>query len=391
MRGSITKRGDSWLIRFDVGYETDPKTGKQKRKQKSITFRGSRKEAEVKLTELLRTVHRNEYVEPTKMTVAEWLDEWLEMIESSGRRTPRTVETYASDIENHIKPKLGAIRMQNLQATDLQLYYNGLDLAGSTKQKHHTIIHSALEAAVRLGYLTRNVSTLVPDKPKKDESPDDLLDNCWNPSEVRKFLEAAKEEGIQAEAFYTLALGTGVRKGELCGLKWTDVDFKNNTVRVARTLQKPGADPVFGPPKNKQPRTITVAPMIMKLLQKHKLHQNEVKMKNRKRYNDHGLVFAKEWGELQSNRDGLGNPVQMNNIGQRQFAKLIKKAGVKKIKFHGMRHTFVTLALANGTQPHVVQRMLGHKLIEITLGIYGHVLPAMQEEAAEKMAALFMQ
>ncbi len=195
--------------------------------------------------------------------------------------------------------------MQNLQATDLQLYYNGLDLAGATKQKHHTIIHLALEAAVRLGYLTRNVSTLVPDKPK-DESPDDLLDNCWNPSEVRKFLQAAKEEGIQAEAFYTLALGTGVRKGELCGLKWTDVDFKNNTVRVARTLQKPGADPVFGPPNNKQPRTITVAPIIMKLLQRHKLYQNEVKMKNRKRYNDRGLVFAKEWGGAtkQSGRSG---------------------------------------------------------------------------------------
>lgn len=122
MRGSMTKRGDSWLIRFDVGYETDPTTGKQKRKQKSVTFRGSRKEADVKLTELLRSVHRNEYVEPTKMTFGEWLDEWLEMIESSGRRTPRTVETYASDIRNHIKPKLGAIRMQNLQATDLQLY-----------------------------------------------------------------------------------------------------------------------------------------------------------------------------------------------------------------------------------------------------------------------------
>lgn len=313
-------------------------------------------------------------------------DDW-----SSGRRTPRTIETYASDIKNHIKPKLGAIRMQNLQATDLQLYYNGLDLAGATKQKHHTIIHSALEAAVRLGYLTRNVSTLVPDKPKADQSPDDLGENCRTAGEVRKFLAVAKEEDIQAEAFYTLALGTGMRKGELCGLKWIDVDFKKNTIRVARTLQKPGLEPVFGPPKNKQPRTITVAPTIMKLLQKHKLHQSEIKMKNRNRYNDHGLVFAKEWSELQSTPDGLGNPLQMNNIGQRQFARLIKKAGVKKIKFHGMRHTFATLALASGTQPHVVQQMLGHKRIEITLGIYGHVLPNMQEEAAERMAALFMQ
>ncbi len=172
-----------------------------------------------------------------------------------------------------------------------------------------------MEAAVRLSYLTKNVSTLVPDKPKADQSPDDLGENCWTACEVRKFLEAAKEESIQAEVFYTLALGTGMRKGELCGLKWIDVDFKKNTIRVTRTLQKPGPEPVFGPPKNKQPRTITVAPTIFQLLQKHKLRQNEVKMKNRNSYNDHGLVFAKQWDELQSARDGLGNPLQMNNIG----------------------------------------------------------------------------
>ncbi|MDD2630750.1 MAG: tyrosine-type recombinase/integrase [Limnochordia bacterium] len=91
----------------------------------------------------------------------------------------------------------------------------------------------------------KNVASLVPDKPKKDDSPDDLLNKCWTADEVRRFLQVAKEEGIQAEAFYTLDLGTGMRKGELCGLKWTDVDFKKNTVRVARTLQKPGPEPVF--------------------------------------------------------------------------------------------------------------------------------------------------
>ena len=389
MRGCIRKRGKSYEVVLSLGYEVDPATGREKRKQETYTFK-LKKEADRKLAELLTAHNRGEYVEPNDMTFSEWLDEWVETIISSGKRRLRTIETYESVIRNHVKPALGAIKLQKLQPTHLQHYYNTVKLSATTKEQHHTIIHGALEAARKLGMVTRNVASLVPDKPRRPDTPEDLIQNCWTAEEARKFLATAREENQQSFAFYTVALETGMRKGELCGLKWTDVDFAASSVTIARTLLYPGSEPVIGPPKNGQARTIRLAGKTMQLLRKHKTHQDEVKMANRPYYHDHGFVFAKEWDETFTHwhGDSLGNPIQMNNIGQGQYARLIKLAGVKTITFHGMRHTCATLALQNGTQPHVVQKLLGHKSIEITLDTYSHVLPDMKEEVAEKMSSL---
>ena len=125
------------------------------------------------------------------------------------------------------------------------------------------------------------------------------------------------------------------------------------------------------------------------LLAKHKAHQAEIKMANRYVYNDHGLVFAKEWGEMTRKVYCLGDPLQMNNLGQREYAKLIKKAGVRPIKFHGLRHTSATLSLDAGILAPVVQERLGHKRIDTTLETYVHALPSMQQEAAGKLGTLF--
>ena len=120
----------------------------------------------------------------------------------------------------------------------------------------------------------------------------------------------------------------------------------------------------------------------------HRKHQAELKMKNRKHYHDHGLVFAKEWEGKTRTGDQLGHPLGMNNIGQREFKKIIEVAGVRKIKFHGMRHTCATLLLRAGVPVKVVQERLGHKKVEITMNIYQHVLPDMQEDAAAKMGSI---
>ncbi len=126
----------------------------------------------------------------------------------------------------------------------------------------------------------------------------------------------------------------------------------------------------------------------MGLLRRHKAHQAQLKLKNRQHYHDQGLVFAKEWGDLQRRHNTLGDPLQMNNLGQRDYARLIKAAGVRPIKFHGLRHTCATLMLQAGVPVKVVQERLGHKRIEITLGIYAHALPSMQEEAAARLGML---
>jgi integrase len=189
-------------------------------------------------------------------------------------------------------------------------------------------------------------------------------------------------------AFYHLALDTGARKAELCGLPWQDVDIQRGQISIVRQLIKPGAPPQLGPPKNSKPRIITLMPKTVELLRHHKAQQAQLKLANRATYQDFGLVFAKDWWGMRTHGNTLGHPLQSNAIGQGEFKRLIAQAGIKPIKFHGLRHTCATLLLQAGVPVHVVQERLGHKRIEVTLGIYAHVLPVMQQDAASKLAAL---
>lgn len=164
--------------------------------------------------------------------------------------------------------------------------------------------------------------------------------------------------------------------------------LENGTVRFVRQLVTTGRKPEFGAVKNDTPRTVDLAPETVELLKAHKRAQAELKMRNRGGYHDLGLVFAKEWGDVYGREDSLGLPLQSNNLGQREFARLIKAAKVRPITIHGLRHTSATLLLKAGVPPNVVQQRLGHKRIEITLGIYAHVLPSMQQDAARRLGVL---
>ncbi len=197
MRGSIIKRyKGSWSIVLDLGYQPDPATGQFKRKQKWVTFYGTKKQAETKLNDLVRDANRGEFVEPTKQTVSEWLDEWLEKAIKPPAKRIRSYETYKSVIARYLKPELGAIRLQQLKAVDLKAYYDRqATLSPTTLEQHHTILHSALKAAQHEGLLARNVAKLVIGKPHRKEGHQDVLEHCWEAEEARAFLAAAKAAG----------------------------------------------------------------------------------------------------------------------------------------------------------------------------------------------------
>jgi len=285
---------------------------------------------------------------------------------------------------------LGQILLQELDAVHLERYYQekAADLSQTTLEHHHAIISRSLKSALQKRLIERNAAPLVENKPKAPEVRQDVIKHCWDEADARSFLQASKTFGRPAAAFYALALDSGARKGEICGLRWSSVDLDAGTIRIVDQLLKPGREPVFGPPKNSKVRTIPLSAQTIVLLRKHRAHQAEIKLKNRKNYHDRGLVFAKEWGELSHKWETLGNPLQMNNLGQRQFNKIIEAAGIRRIKFHGMRHTCATLLLKARVPVHVVSERLGHKGSEITMNIYAHVLPSMQEEAAKRMGSI---
>lgn len=260
MRGSLRKRyKNTWSIILDLGYQLDQQTGKLRRRQKWITVRGTRREAERKLSELLHDTNHNQFVEATKLTFGEWLDAWLDKAVKPPAKRLRTYETYLSVIQRHLKPQLGARRLQQLRAIDLERYYREVKLNPATVQMHHMIISGALKSAERNKLVQQNVAKLVEGKPRASEHHEDVEEHCWEAHEAKAFLEAAKASGAQCAAFYATALDTGARKAELCGLKWSDIDLdaRDVSITIKRQLVKPGSAPLFGPTKNGKVRTIT--------------------------------------------------------------------------------------------------------------------------------------
>lgn len=378
MKGHIFQRSPgTWTIVFDVGRTVDSETGHLKRKQQWETVQGTKKDAQRRLTEKLHNLHQGQVVMPSKLSFAQWLDEWTDSAIKPHKRL-RTYETYRSVIHRHLKPALGHFRLCDLRASHLQAYYQASKLSMSTLQQHHAILFSSLKTAQKQDMVPRNVADLVMGKPRAKEGNEDAQHHCWNADEAKKFLDAAKAAGPQPAAFYILALDSGARKAELGGLQWNDVNFDKKTITISQQLVKVSQPPIFGPPKNGRPRTVDLDEKTFEFLRRHRASQAAHRLLLGTSYHDHGLVFAREFGD----------PLTINNIGQREFKRIIREAAVRPIKFHGLRHTCATLLLQAGTAAKVVQERLGHKRIEITLNVYTHVLPSMQQEAAAQLSKL---
>lgn len=376
MRGCIKPRGNKYVVIVTVGKKKN-KDGKLIPDQKWITC-DSKKQAEAKLAELINQVNKGEYIPDSKITMGEWLKRWLDVyVMKSSKKKLRTKESYKNIVENHLIPALGDYLLQKLKPIHIQNYYNVSPLSDKTKSIHQAILYQALKVAmIQEGLIKENAAELVAEKPNGKKITHEM--QTWSKEEVKKFLVIAKSRGIKTECFYTLALETGMRKGEICGLKWEDVNWDTSIISIQRTLLKAGINPVLGTTKNNKTRAVAISKETMELLRRLKVEQNKLKLSQGTAFNDQGYIFTKK----------NGGPLQLNNIGENEFNKMIKEAKVKQIRFHDLRHTAITLMLEQGIHYKVVAERVGHSDVSITLNRYSHVSADLQKEAAQKIGSL---
>jgi integrase len=366
MRGHIIKRyKGSYTIVLSLG--NDPETGKLK--QQWITVKGTKKEAERRLAELLHQIDNGNFIKPDKATVKEYLERWLN--DYRPNLSPRGYERYLGIVRQHLIPALGKMALNQLKPEHLQKHYTAMQdrgLSPRTVRYHHAVLHVALKTAVQWGLIARNPADAVTiPKLRRNEM------QTWSEAEVVRFLEAAK--GSQYYALAYTALFTGMRRSELLGLKWGDVDLVLGQIYITRGLHhlKDGSYVFTEPKSTKSRRTIALPPTVTLLLKEHYEKWKLEGVVHGVKAKDEDLVFC--------TTEGL--PLRPNTV-TRAWVSLAKKAGLKVIRLHDARHTHASIMLKQGIHPKIVQERLGHSSIEMTLDTYSHVAPGLQEAAAAR-------
>lgn len=372
-RGHIQRRGkNSWRIKYDAG--TEPLTGR--RRTRYITVRGNRADAERELTKALRAIDDGTAIEPSKVTVAEHIRAWLDAAEVS----PKTLERYRQLAEQQIIPHLGAVLLQKLRPVQVREWHgtllasggkDGRALSPRTVGHAHRVLHRALARAVEDEIAARNVASVV--------SPPKLED-----AEVQ-ILTAEQMGGVLAKlathALYpivALALGTGMRRGELLSLRWVDVDLEAATVRIERSLEETKAGLRFKTPKTKHGRrTISLPPSVVEVLRNHRRQQLERRVVlGLGRPGPDALVFSKP----------DSSPMSPDNLS-RDWRRLTDSLGLPKVMFHALRHSHASALIAGGLDVVTVSRRLGHGSPVVTLRVYAHLFDRTDTAAATAIEA----
>jgi integrase len=306
-----------------------------------------------------------------KQSVGAYMVRWLEDF-AKADLAPRTYHNYKLQLREHIIPAIGTMKLIRLDAPNIQALYAAKisdGLKPSSVRYIHAVLHRALSKALDLRLIARNPAASA-DPPKVRHEEITPLDA----EQTRTFLDAAR--GQKYEALYVLSLTCGLRIGESLGLKWSDIDLDSGTLRVNRQLQRvrEGGGLVFSEPKNASRRTMDLPQRTVQALRTHRKRQLEEKLKARS-YEDPDLVFA----------TGKGTPLDAQNIINRHFKPLLKRTGLPNIRWHDLRHTCATLLLGRGVHPKLVQHLLGHASITMTLDRYSHWIPSMGRHTAEVM------
>jgi integrase len=379
MRGHIVKRySDSYTIVLNLGI--DPSTGK--RKQQWITVKGTKKDAEKRLAELLHQIDTGSFMKPGKTTVADYLQRWLKDYVQPNL-SPRTAEGYESIIRCHLIPALGKIPLTQLKPEHIQHYYSDkltskcLNRSNSTNPRtvrhHHMTLHCALEIAVKWGLVSRNVADAV--EPPKEHHTEM---HTMNEEDIHKFLEIAKS--TEYYTLFYLALFTGMRRSELLALRWSDIDLLLCQLSVTRTLHHlRNGSIVFRQPKtDKGRRLIALTPSSVSVLKEYKGIQAAQMIVSGTTLKEEDLVFCQD-----------GRPLLPGTVSH-AWIHLIQRTGLKNIRLHDARHSHASLMLKQGIHPKIVQERLGHASIQITLDTYSHVAPGLQQAAANRFDELIL-
>lgn len=362
MAGSIRKEGTSWYYVLEI-YENG------KRKQRKRRGFRTKREAQSALIEAQNALMTGKYVKPSSKLLKDYLKEWMNIKQHSIAR--ETAKTNLSYINNHIIPEIGSIQMSKLTALDVQKLISRLlekGLATSTVKRIFNILNTALNKAEKMQIVQRNVATLV-DKPKVKRKELKI----WSINEVYRFLEAAKSSRYYT-AFH-LAIMTGMRQGEILGLRWQDVDFDNCKIYIRQTLSHDGKEFNTGAKTSSGIRSITIDHVTMEKLKRQYRIITVEKKHARSIYNDKDLVIC----------TSTGNQVSPSSI-VKIFRKLLLNSNLNRITFHDLRHTHASLLLMQNVHPKIVSERLGHSSIQMTLDTYSHLMPNMQEEAANGLA-----
>lgn len=380
MRGGVVKRGATWSYKVSV---RDPATGE--RRQRWVGGFATQREAKAARSAALTRHAEGTHVEPSKILLREWLDGWLTAQEAI--RKPGTVAAYRAKADRYIVPRLGGTPLRALSAPQLDAFYaqlirsggqGGKPLAPATVAVVHAVVSKSLGDAVRKGMLTVNPATnaTVPTRPAHPEDVDqgDGLPPSWTAAQLRAFIGHVSEDRLRA--LWALALSTGMRRGELLGLRWVDVDLDARRLHVRQQITTVRGKPTFGTPKTGKTRSFTLDRETVAELRSHRQRQLQERLAWGPAWRDTGLVFTREDGTLI-------NPQSVTDV----FARHIKAAGLPRIRLHDTRHTFATLALQAGVNVKVVSERLGHASVQITWDTYSHVLPDQDEQAADLFAA----
>ena len=362
-----TKRctcGAKWYYRYDI---IDPATGK--RKQKEVGGFQTLREAEEAAKRIQYELQTGTYVEPTKTTVESYLLEYVDTV-LKNEVARNTYEQRRAYVVNHIAPKIGKIPLTSLSPQHVQKLYS--ELLEQYSPGHvvnvGNLLTKALNQAVRWGLIFRNPASLVKKPYKSRKNPNMKV---WTVDEQKRFLDCVKGDNQFYYTLFLLALTSGMREGELLALMDDCLDLKNDRVVVKRTVVRLSRGLRIGdkPKTVSSIRTIQIPKKTAQALRRWLLMRPP---------NSFGLVFpSPKTGEIL-------HP----NSPHKAFVKYIKMAGVPRINFHGLRHTFATTLLAHGVNPKIVQEMLGHASIKTTMDTYAHVLPIMHKSAAEQLEAV---